>query len=1517
LIDDVRLDSVYYNLEAFKGDAINTTTLCRSVDFEAEYHIIRQFYSGPYTPNVINIYLSNDSILDNSDSLLHTKTTTPQNDSWRDISESLTLPQLNVGKYYLLHQVDATNNIIEQNEFDNVNHVLLTIDTVYALPYEADFESAYVEQWKIINNSRGYINSIWEKGLGRKHRIENAHSGVNSWHTSEHQTYGIPGGGLNYGSQYVESPTFDLTSTTGPDIFNFWHHGSTNGSGWASIEYSVDCGTNWEDLSIFPNEREDDWDFTNFPLTSLFPSVQSSNNVRFRFRMYQGKNSSTWDVGFDDVYVGPAKSDLSIERDLKNFHTSSNNSNDTLHYYLFNSGLNAAPNSNTEFYWSTDSIFDSSDVLLGSKSEGTVAAESRNWKDFYYTKLNTSAKYYYIFYKLDAGGQINEMRESNNLGYFKINQENSETLPYFNDFESQINGWVHGASLNTDQWQWTTPKGINLTTTFSGTKCWITNDAGTVASYARMHLYTPVFDFSNTVNPVVSFNMILDQYHSHTNMSYSIDGGASWQVLDNTNENYNRWYLPMRSSNGWDSNNANKNSTQLLFNDSEYCFANYYSYNSKDVKRNTLYINDLGFLAGEPNVRFRFNLATNDYSNPNYTGEGLLLDDFEIREKEIDLTVDYYKTLMLGSNSKNIKVQASIYNAGNFTADSSVTKFYLSADTILNQTDHLLHTNVSYNHKPDFYSYINFKGAAPSNLTQYNYLLIEVDANQSHLESNELNNIIPWDLGIDSLISFPYVNNFNQETIDGWSEYAVNGYNNNPSRLRMRHKLAPTEGPYLTPNRDNGFWFSDLQTNNFGTPPILYLESPSFDFTLAQAIELNFDLSMTGANGNSKRDGGNLEYTIDGGNTWNVLNDLAGTATNWYGSNALTRFNGELGWHELDLVKAQRRIGISQLSGNIVQFRFKYSSVHNTYGTSLRSGFVLDNFRINARTLDYDAVSQGDTIYGDLNYPFLSSHYHILNNGSYSSPFNYTTDLYWSHDTILDASDSLIVSLTGPSIPTGNVFSRLFGILHPQPLDTVPLYLFYHIDAQNIHSELDETNNIGYYRVIYPKYPNLEVKQLIDTIKISSFNQLNTLTYQAKNIGLDSINKSETAFYISTDTLFHSSDWFIGVDTIRPLQIGDSVQSQEVFQMPTSYANGHFYLFYRLDDLDFENEMNEDDNTAYSVLEVDIKSDIVALDQGDTLEILPNVLTLPLTYTIRNDGQRKSVGSFLTRFYLSTDSIIDNSDLVIANISENEIDSATSRSNIINISLTTPIDSNKNYILYNTDALQQDVELNENNNTGSYYLNFSDYANLLTYNLKDTIRYINSVTTRPMSYTVYNNGNTTAKSTYTGIYWSTDSVLDTQDILLFYDTIPSIQVANSVASSLNVALPVTATLGYSYLIYQLDDGDSLIEWHEDDNLAFKVIFKNYTIGINQLENQSIYIAVVGNTLEIYSPNHDLGNAVITLRNSLGQLIQQFGANLIKGKNSLGLQHLNSKGIYFVGVEMERNVETIKFYHNGK
>lgn len=949
-IDNFSIDEEYFNLTPQMGAPIlgvnknftNLTiesTLSFSNQWNAQYNIKTDFY------------ISKDLTIDSSDIFLGSVNNNISNSitSW---DNTFLMPSnIYAGSYYILYNVDVLNALNEANENDNISYTVLQVDSVFSMPYVCSFDST-TQYWNkgLYNN-----NSIWNRGNPNNWQIESARSGKNAWFNREQQT--------GYNNE-LESPFLDLSSTSNTFLCFWFKFSGQNGNPMTNIRFKFPSFGNTiisqpyyptSNETILPNPRLYGWDC----FCKNLSDYDGETSTKFKFSGYGGSApSQLGQYAIDDIYIGEPKPDVAIEGEKKFRFTSSNILVDTLKYLVFNSGISTLNNTTTEFYWSTDSVLDIGDILLGNNTEPMIPDTSFEWSQFTYLKPTLNPGKYYIIFKADALEQIDEMREYDNLGYFEIYQDEYQPLPYYNDFESDISGWRHSATLGEDEWVWGTPQSTNINSAFSGTKAFVTNDTGIVSFKSRMHLFTPIFNLAELQTPVLEFDMLahfywVNNYNSWPfnmgNIMFSINGGATWNILDTTNSSYKKMYckLELEQIGGEDRIQTVGSSTgvgEILYGNNLKMFRTQNEYQGRDYDDNHHYVIDLSFLQQYNQVQFMF-----VYANHDAPVDGMMIDNFQIREGEIDLMMPEHKKLMVSSNDKYFKQNFKIKNNNNYISNSTLTSIFCSSDSILDASDFPL---VSYT-IPAIQPFANYllkvNQPTPTNYGSYNYLIVKVDTNNLNIESNEINNTHIFEFNMDTASNFiyPVLFDFNDDEINGWVWY--HDYTGYRHGHRFRHKTVIGE-PAI--NAQSGEWFLDpIDLAGFSSSiagyPNYFLETPPFNFSNLTNILLEFDFLCSGRSGSSNTQGGNMQYSIDGGITWIILTKVQDpNAINWYNLNAVESLNNEPGWGYWGNWSSAS-YNLSFLSGiSSVRFRYKFRSKYSPNSLYLPNGFRLDNFKI-------------------------------------------------------------------------------------------------------------------------------------------------------------------------------------------------------------------------------------------------------------------------------------------------------------------------------------------------------------------------------------------------------------------------------------------------------------------------------------------------------------------------------------------------------------------------------------------
>ncbi len=471
------------------------------------------------------------------------------------------------------------------------------------------------------------------------------------------------------------------------------------------------------------------------------------------------------------------------------------------------------------------------------------------------------------------------------------------SLSYGSNFEVSDTNWTASFLSGSTKWEWGTPAYGVTTGAHSGTNAWDLNLATAYTLSSSCTLTSPVFDFSGAVNATLSFwqNRDLDSYgYAGTTVQYTTDN-TTWQVLGTVGDpNAVNWYTyqPYTGAPVWDG-------TSSGWVKSEYM------------------LSALNNVVGP--VRFRFVFASLSYSY--YGGDGMSIDDFSItlpipQDAGIkDVTQPGAQASATSSNPVNVVLK----NFGTLDITSADISYTIDGGTPVTQT----WTGTLIPGDTVSVSLAGF--TAPTGaFTLCAYTTLTGDTNSFN------DTICISSFGVPTY-ALPYVDNFDTST-NAWTTTATAA-----SQWELgTPAYGATTGAYSSPNS----WDINL-TSAYTTGANAILTSPVLDFSTAVNATLSF---WQNRNLTQYYDGFNVEYTTDGGNTWNLLGYVGDPAgTNWY-TYSYIYATYQPGWdgNSGGWVKSEYDLGFLNNSGP-VQFRFVFDSYY--YGTPA-DGVSIDNFAI-------------------------------------------------------------------------------------------------------------------------------------------------------------------------------------------------------------------------------------------------------------------------------------------------------------------------------------------------------------------------------------------------------------------------------------------------------------------------------------------------------------------------------------------------------------------------------------------
>ncbi|MEZ5013491.1 MAG: GEVED domain-containing protein [Chitinophagales bacterium] len=238
------------------------------------------------------------------------------------------------------------------------------------------------------------------------------------------------------------------------------------------------------------------------------------------------------------------------------------------------------------------------------------------------------------------------------------------SFPYIENWESgDASGWTHYGAL--DGWALGDPDGpvINTppTTTPGSQYSWVTHLTDYYSDNENNYLESPCLDMSSLILPYVQFDIWwnTEDYWDGAQLQYSTDGGVTWTQCGDVGTGDN-WYI-----------------------DDVYALGGLNGWNSAGPGWVTAH-QDVSFLAGETDVKFRFHFA----SDVSIYYDGIAIDNFKVQDPfPNDIGVIDLVTPVSGVDlTATEPVTVEVRNFGTLAQTGFPVSFVADAGTVVTET---------------------------------------------------------------------------------------------------------------------------------------------------------------------------------------------------------------------------------------------------------------------------------------------------------------------------------------------------------------------------------------------------------------------------------------------------------------------------------------------------------------------------------------------------------------------------------------------------------------------------------------------------------------------------------------------------------------------------------------------------------------------------------------------------------------------------------------------------------------
>jgi len=331
------------------------------------------------------------------------------------------------------------------------------------------------------------------------------------------------------------------------------------------------------------------------------------------------------------------------------------------------------------------------------------------------------------------------------------------------------------------------------------------------------------------------------------------------------------------------------------------------------------------------------------------------------------------------------------------------------------------------------------------------------------------------------------------------------------------------------------------------------------------------------------------------------------------------------------------------------------------------------------------------------------------------------------------------------------------------------------------------------------------------------------------------------------------------------------------------------------------------------VIAVPSDLDIISNSLSSTVVIPGEMITA--NSIIKNLGQSTSTENYL-KIYLSSNILLDINDVFLDSVLVDSILHLQQITISKDITIPAGTATGIKYLIFNVDANNDIYESNENNNLSYKALTIvAELPDMVVENAQVDSLTIHAGESSDASCTVSSIGYLDSPSSNVKVYLSTNSSFNINtDVLIHTESLAGIVSGNDENLSFNITIPHETDLGSYYLLYIVDDANTIEETNENNNIDFVVISVLNPISVEEINmNNKVQIIPNPNSGEfsVLISSNNFKSEEVRVFNIIGNLIASKSVQKNSNNIKVDLKQLPS-GVYFIRLIGESQIVTKRF-----